>query len=71
MTEEDPRQALKRLDPLWKELLPAEQARIIHLLVERMDVDAEGADVRLRLDGLASLVQDLGSAPTAALRPVG
>jgi len=46
------------------ELFPAEQARIIHLLVDRMDIGAGGADVRLKLDGLASLVRDLG-APAA------
>ena len=26
------------LDPLWDELFPAEQARIVQLLVERVDV---------------------------------
>jgi len=33
MTEDEARLALERLDPLWEELFPAEQARIIHLLV--------------------------------------
>ena len=61
MTEDEARLALERLDPLWEELFPAEQARIIHLLVDRVDVGADGADVRLRLDGLASLVRDLGA----------
>ena len=27
-----------RLDPLWDELFPAEQARIIRLLVERVEI---------------------------------
>jgi hypothetical protein len=28
------------LDPLWDELFPAEQARIVALLVERVDIGA-------------------------------
>jgi hypothetical protein len=51
------------LEPLWDELFPAEQARIVRLLVERVDVRPDGADVRLRLDGLASLVRDLAARP--------
>jgi hypothetical protein len=38
MTEDEARLALERLDPLWEELFPAEQARIIHLLVDRVDM---------------------------------
>jgi hypothetical protein len=59
LREADVREALERLDPLWDELFPAEQARIIQLLVDRIDVDVEGIDVRLRVDGLVHLVQDL------------
>jgi len=51
------REALTRLDPLWKELFPAEQARIVALLVERVDIGTEGMNVRLRLDGLAALAR--------------
>jgi DNA invertase Pin-like site-specific DNA recombinase len=63
MTEDEARLALERLDPLWDELFPAEQARIIGLLVDRVELGPAGADVRLRLEGLASLVRDLGSPP--------
>jgi DNA invertase Pin-like site-specific DNA recombinase len=59
LTESDVRDALERLDPLWDELFPAEQARIVHLLVERVDVDAEGIEIELRVDGLADLARDL------------
>ena len=38
ITEEEAREALLQLDPLWDELFPAEQARIVQLLVERVDV---------------------------------
>jgi hypothetical protein len=61
MTEDEARLALERLDPLWEELFPAEQARIICLLVDRVDIGVGGADVRLKLEGLASLVRDLAA----------
>jgi site-specific DNA recombinase len=59
VTEHEVRQALEQLEPLWEELFPAERARIVRLLVDRVDVRADGAAVRLRLDGLASLARDL------------
>ncbi len=61
LTEADVREALKRLDPLWDELFPAEQARIVQLLVERVDIGTDGADIRLRTQGLTSLVADLSA----------
>ena len=61
MTEDEARLALERLDPLWEELFPAEQARIIHLLVDRVDIGPGGADVRLRLEGLGCLARDLAT----------
>ncbi len=70
ITEDQARLALERLDPLWEELFPAEQARIIRLLVDRVDVGSDGADVRLKLDGLASLVRDLGAPAIGAERAV-
>jgi site-specific DNA recombinase len=57
--ETDVREALERLDPLWSELFPTEQARIVQLLVERVDVSLDGVDIRLRTEGLANLVTDL------------
>ena len=59
LTEAETRDALERLDPLWEELFPAEQARIVRLLVERVEISPTGADIRLRLEGLASLMRDL------------
>jgi hypothetical protein len=67
VTETEVREALEQLDPLWDELFPAEQARIVQLLVERVDVDLGGIDIRLRTDGLASLVADL-RAPSGEIR---
>lgn len=60
LSEAEVREALEGLDPLWDELFPAEQARIVQLLVERVDVGQEGVDIRLRVDGLARLVHELG-----------
>jgi hypothetical protein len=60
--ELDEREVLGRLadfGSLWAELFPAEQARILKLLVERVDVQADGLEVRLRAEGLASLVAEL------------
>jgi DNA invertase Pin-like site-specific DNA recombinase len=64
LTEAETREALEQLDPLWEELFPAEQERIVRSLVERVDVSPAGADIRLRLDGLAGLVRDLRASPT-------
>ncbi len=68
LTERDVRDALHRLDPLWHELFPAEQARIVRALVERVVVGPAGADIRLRVEGLAGLVRDLGAIAPEALR---
>ena len=62
LTEGETREALERLDPLWDELFPAERTRIIRLLVERVEIGPAGADIRLRIAGLTSLVRDLGAA---------
>jgi DNA invertase Pin-like site-specific DNA recombinase len=58
-SEAEVRAALERLDPLWEELFPAEQARIVQLLVERVEISPAGADIRLRVEGLANLARDL------------
>ncbi|MER8822609.1 recombinase family protein [Mesorhizobium sp. M0991] len=57
--EGEVRAALLDLDPLWNELFPAEQARIVQLLVERVDVATDGISICLRTDGLTSMIQDL------------
>lgn len=68
LTEEHVRVSLCNLDPLWDQLFPAEQARIVRLLVERVEVGPEGADIRLRVAGLASLVRDLGGTARPSLQ---
>jgi DNA invertase Pin-like site-specific DNA recombinase len=59
ISEAEVREALHRLDPLWDELFPAEQARIVQLLVERIDVSPDGADIWLRTEGLTNLFTEL------------
>jgi hypothetical protein len=59
ITEADARAALQQLDPLWDELFPAEQARIVALLVGRVDICTDGLNVRLRVDGLGSLAREM------------
>jgi Adenylate and Guanylate cyclase catalytic domain len=39
---------------VWNELFPAEQARVVQLLVERLDVQRDALEVRIRAEGLAS-----------------
>ena len=68
LTEREVREALHRLDPLWDELFPAEQARIVRALVERVVVGPSGADIRLRVEGLAGLVRALTAVAPEALR---
>jgi hypothetical protein len=59
LDESEVRAALQRLDPVWNELFPAEQARVVQLLVERIDVSPDGVDIRLRTQGLANLTAEL------------
>ena len=52
-------EALHGLDPLWGQLFPAEQARILQLLVARVRVRLDGLEISLRVEGIGSLVEDL------------
>lgn len=49
----------EQVDLLRDELFPAEQARIVALIVERVDIGADGLDVRLRIDGLGGLAREM------------
>jgi DNA invertase Pin-like site-specific DNA recombinase len=56
--------ALHRFSDLWDALFPAEQARIVRLLVERVTVGPSGMAVDLRNNGIATLLRDLNSNTT-------
>jgi site-specific DNA recombinase len=57
--EGDVIEALGALEPVWDELYPAEQARILRLLIERIDVAPDGISVTLHAAGIRSLVAEL------------
>jgi site-specific DNA recombinase len=59
LTEHQVGDELRRFDSMWSELFPAEQARIVQLLVERVDLSEKGADITLRTEGLNSLIHEL------------
>ncbi|TAN64034.1 MAG: recombinase family protein [Magnetospirillum sp.] len=55
----DLRAALDRFEAVWDELFPAEQARLLQLLIEQVRIAPDGAEIRLRAEGLASVVADI------------
>ncbi|WP_062563516.1 recombinase family protein [Paracoccus aminovorans] len=61
ISEADARAALHKLDPLWDELFPAEQARIVALLAERVEIGVSGIKLRLRMEGLAALAREMAT----------
>jgi site-specific DNA recombinase len=60
-------EALGALEPVWGELYPAEQARIMRLLIERIDVAPDGISVTLHAAGIRSLVAELAGQEAPAL----
>ena len=62
LAESDVRNALLEFEPIWNELFPAEQARLVELLVERVDLRSDCIDLCLRVEGLTSLCSELRSA---------
>jgi len=58
--------AVGALEPVWDELYPAEQARIMRLLIERIDVAPDGISVTLHAAGIRSLVAELAGEAAAA-----
>ena len=63
LSEQQVREHLLQFSTLWSELFPAEQARLVQLLVARVQVNADGLDITLRTDGLTSLLDELVPAP--------
>jgi len=52
-------QIIAGFEQVWSALFPAEQARIVRLLVERVTVTAEGLVVDLRTEGLGAVVREM------------
>jgi hypothetical protein len=59
ITEREVTVLLADFATVWSELFPAEQARIVQLLVERVDMHEDALEVRIRAEGLVSLVGEL------------
>ncbi|MEI7038321.1 recombinase family protein, partial [Fulvimonas yonginensis] len=55
--------AMTRLDAIWDQLFPAEQTRIVRLLVEKVIVSPNDLEVRLRANGIERLVLELRPEP--------
>lgn len=55
--------ALAAFDPAWEALAPREQARILHLLIERINYDSENESISItfRPSGVKTLAEELGS----------
>ena len=66
ITERDVIDALQGIEPIWDELFPAEQARIVQLLVDSVVVNPDGLEVCVRSNGLRSLITELNGAVSAA-----
>ena len=59
ITEREVTVLLADFAAVWNELFPAEQARIVQLLVERVDVQENALEVRIRAEGLVSLIGEM------------
>jgi hypothetical protein len=57
---------MTQVDRIWEQLFPAEQARIVRLLVERVMVSPDRIDVRLRPSGVGELANEIERAPAEA-----
>lgn len=51
--------AMIRLDAIWDQLFPAEQQRIVRLLVEKVVVSPNDIEVLLRVNGVEDLALEL------------
>ena len=58
-SEADAIAALHDFDELWGQLFPAEQTRIIQLLVRRVTVTAAGLEVDIRREGVNSMIREM------------
>ncbi|HOX27271.1 MAG TPA: recombinase family protein [Candidatus Krumholzibacteria bacterium] len=64
--EADLRKALSLFDPIWDVLYPVEQARVIQLLVERIEHDARTGKlaIEFRPTGISALADEVDAATT-------
>lgn len=55
--------AMQRIGAVWEQLFPAEQQRLARLLIERVQLHAQGLDIHWREDGWLGLGQDISAHP--------
>ena len=56
-------QTLQSIEPVWGELFPAEQARIVQFLVDRVTVSPSGIRVNMKSAGMRELIQSVIAEP--------
>ena len=59
VTEYEVHSNLSDIVPVWKELYPAEKQRILELMVEKVIINYEFSDIRIRASGMDSLAREL------------
>ncbi|MBF0589173.1 MAG: recombinase family protein [Magnetococcales bacterium] len=59
ISERDITEALQSLEPIWQELFPGEQNRLMELLVDRVVITLDEIELHLRGEGLDTLARDL------------
>jgi len=59
ITEAEVIDALGKLDSVWDELFPAERERVVGLLVKEAVLSPDGLTIRIRTNGLRSVVAEL------------
>ena len=57
--------AMTRLEAIWDQLFPAEQQRIVRLLIEKVIVSQNDLNVRFRPNGIEVLALELQREPAA------
>jgi len=58
--------AMTQLDVIWDQLFPAEQTRIVQLLVEKVIVSATHIELQLRANGIGQVVKEIKPASMMA-----
>lgn len=59
ITEHEVYSNLNDIVPIWNELYPAEKQRILELMIEKVIVNYEFVDIRIRAAGMDSLAREL------------
>ncbi|WIM04517.1 MAG: hypothetical protein OHM77_07300 [Candidatus Nitricoxidivorans perseverans] len=60
--------AMTRMDAIWEQLFPAEQQRIVRLLIDKVIVSQNDIEVRFRPNGIEALAMELRPEPAPESR---